>query len=213
MADTLKFEVNDYEVKREIADARPMVNFAEKYGGAGTFLDLGANVGHVSFAAAKVFDKVVAVEAHPHTFARLKEKLTGTGATAINAAVFNESGQKMFISTPGHSTSATARKIPRLKGKSNYYAEIQSIKAQDLIDKYKPRVVKMDIEGCEYDIIPNTNFHSVEAMAIEYHGGKMDRINQCDEWLKNQGFVRNKPLSLDSKKTHFYFIAVYERKD
>jgi FkbM family methyltransferase len=211
------FQVDEEKIAREIRDAKSNTRFMKLYGHGGTFLDLGANIGEVSLMASKQFDLVVGIEAHPHTFSRAVERTKDVEKIRmINAAVAAESGGKFYISTPEHSTGATAREKPRLK-KDEYYEIVSGIGINELLENYRPRVIKMDIEGSEYDVIKAANFPDcAEFISVEFHGTRgpvgTENFDAAKTRLAKQGFAMIHPSSIEYPIKTLYFVAVFERK-
>lgn len=209
---------------KELADARSNARYLPMYGRGGTFLDCGSNIGEVSRMASEYFDSVIAIEAHPETFARGVERCRHlNNIKFINAAVWSENGNLMFVSSPENSTGATARPQKRLKGAGeDYYKQVESVSFSDLINCYSPRVIKMDIEGAEYEVLNSTNLNiECEWISIEFHGTQGQpayrKFLQIDTKLIEQGFnmVLPKNISLKDDKLStkaFYFVAVYNRE-
>lgn len=182
-----------------------------------TFLDLGANVGFVTLAAVKRFDKVIAVEAHPLTFARLKANV-GRKATLLNRAVSDVGNESLFVSSPKNSIGATVQKR-KVKKEAEYYAEVKGIAINSLLEKYQPDVVKMDIEGYEYRCLPAINdFSHLCWLIVEFHGTqgikRYKEFKTIERQLKGVGLVRKWPRTLSLKKETgatrtFFFVAVF----
>lgn len=185
------------DLAREIAMAKGNITRLQNAGTGGTLLDLGANVGEVSIRLADRFDRVIAVEAHPLTAARARARVEEAGLNdkivVIQAVVHSVAGVGMFVSTPGFSTSVTARTKPRLKKDLSYYQKVASVAFQDLVDEYRPRVIKMDIEGGEYDCLETFRANvELEHVVVEFHSASsvngFARLLTCGRNLNRQGF-------------------------
>lgn len=199
-------------------DSRQTIRLLSKLGSGGTILDLGANIGLVSEAMLDQYEKAVCVEAHPQTFSDLRERL-GNRATLINNAVSSVGGVKMFVSTPTNSIGASARPKARLK-REGYYQEVESVSFQSLLDQYDPRVVKMDIEGSEFECLesfkPNKSLSSIQ---VEWHGTRHPptfvRMTECELFMQQLGFARNYPAQIsmtpEGGSKALYFVAQYSR--
>lgn len=210
-------------LKKELIDARSNIKHLPLYGKGGVFLDLGANIGEVSRAASKLFDKVISVEAHPRTFYRmLKRNKKIKNIIFINKGVAQESRKILYVSSPLNSTGATARPAMRLKNREKYYRKILSISFKFLLRKFKPRVIKMDIEGSEYVCLPQCKINKeCEWISVEFHGTRSEskwiEYVSIEKELKIQNFKRIKPHKismLPNKKAckGLYFVAVYQRR-
>lgn len=199
-------------------------SFRHLRGGGGLLLDLGANIGEVSLALEDQFDKIVAVEAHPLTFEIAVERIKASGSKKIELmcrAVTGKTGEEMFISTPEKSTSSTVRAKKVRVGIDGYYKPVTTISLQDLIEEHHPRVIKMDIEGCEYDALEDVVIPSgLEYLVVEFHGAtskKMfGRLLKCADNLSRQGLGLIDPKSLNSRNgcLKFGFMTfVFQRQD
>jgi FkbM family methyltransferase len=219
----MEFNVTEEKIKRELADAKSNAKYLPMFGQGGVFLDLGANIGEVSINASLKFDKVIGVEAHPHTFQRAKKRVEEANATNVillNRAVASSTGEKMFVSTPENTTGATARREKRLTNPAEgYYKEITSIGINDLLSEYKPRVVKIDIEGAEYEVLNSAEFpDSVEWLTVEFHGVRSEsgakRLQDCLNKLSAIGFEKLIPKEISCTNgipKALYFVAVFRR--
>jgi FkbM family methyltransferase len=176
----------------------------ESAGRGGTFLDLGANVGEVSIRLADRFDAVVAVESHPDTALAATRRIAAAGlcpkVTVIEGAVHSTAGIEMFASTPRYSTGSTVRAKRRMTGRDDYYKSVKTIAIQNLVDWCRPRVIKMDIEGCEYDCLDSIVVPPyLEHVVIEFHGATSKKL--FDRFLANAMRLRDQGLSIVYPKT------------
>lgn len=203
---------------RQIRDARQnVVAIQKRFGGgepdwkvAGTFLDCGANIGEVTRAAADLFARVVAIEAHPDTAKVLRERTRHLrNVTVKTAAVSNVSGQMFYVSSPSHcAIGSTARAIPR-RGKSDYYKRVKSVALADLILQWEPIAIKLDIEGSEFDALADIVLPArVVFMVVEFHG-KADRIEPIVRGIVKQGFEAS---GFKANSTYTLQTVKFERK-
>lgn len=206
--------------KKELADAKTNVRHLRRYGLGGRFLDLGANVGCVSNAAIEQFDEILAVEAHPDTFKRMKQNLFD-GILKLHAAVAAVGNQKFWVSTPKNSTGSTARPKKRLLNPpEGYYREVSTVSFQWLLDEFRPRVVKMDIEGGEYECLadfkPNFDLEYIQIEWHNIHSGKKLKEMKNIEQTTLKGFRRVYPNQInETEQGHakaMFQVAVYRKK-
>ncbi len=208
--------------EKELADAKTNIRHLNKFGTGGVFMDAGANIGEVSKNACMQFDEVISIECHQLTFNRMKNNLKNkNNITLINKAVHDKDGIKMFVSSPKNSTGATAREKKRLLRTDNYYFEAESISLNCLLEKYKPRVLKMDIEGSEYDAILNSSLNKeLEFISIEFHGTRgaktYSKFLKVYKKLKNENFAMIYPKKINlledgTAAKALYFIAIFEK--
>ena len=104
--------------------------------------DVGANVGYYSQRMAALASRVVAFEPVPETFSRLS-KLSLPNATFVNLALGDTSGMLPM------SLANDASSLAVLNGN---IAEVQVARGDDL-DLPQPDIVKIDVEGFEYEVI------------------------------------------------------------
>jgi FkbM family methyltransferase len=142
-------------------------------------IDIGANVGIVSFYFAKKYpnSKIFAYEPHPVNFQNLLKGIEENKITNIfpfNLAVFSKSDLdvKIFLHENNTSASSVFRFLPE-----DSYVEVKTISLEDIIKQNDISYVdflKIDCEGAEFDILENTEmfYHNelpIENMFIEFH--------------------------------------------
>ncbi len=143
-------------------------------------VDIGAHVGDSSiYFALKGAKKVIAIEPHPKAFEELISniKLNGleTIVIPINAAVASKAGE--ICIEENIDVGATIGKYYRITDlRRNNFVSIPAITLENIIEKYvapysEALVLKMDCEGCEYDVILNDYEHIrvFDTIIFEYH--------------------------------------------
>jgi FkbM family methyltransferase len=211
------------DLDKELRDAKKTLGFLKGATGK-CLLDCGANVGFVAEAFAPHFKNIIAIEAHPTTFARLQKRMKKFPNVAPMFATVRGLPDEtpLFISSPGNSTGATITAKPRKKTPGWYTKAARTQLMKDLIKAYQPDAIKMDIEGSEYDIILNTKLTGVKLLVVEYHqtrGAKRYKsFRECERVLLKQGFKRTRPknssltmLPDGSAFKNMCFVAVYVR--
>ena len=152
-----------------------------------TVVDVGANIGDtaVYFSKVKHAKQVIAFEPYPYTYKMAVENIKINKVK--NVVLLNEGVGKqndfMIIDASFESDSGSALKNFK-KGKKVKINSLESI-----VRKYKIEnaVLKMDCEGCEYDIILNSSsnvLRKFDQMIIETHYG----CEKIEDKLKNSGF-------------------------
>jgi FkbM family methyltransferase len=151
------------------------LNFSENP----VIIDIGANVGIVSFYFAKKYPnaKIFAYEPHPLNFQNLVKGIEVNNITNIypfNLAVFSESDMdvKIFL----HENNTSASSVFRFLS-SDPFVEVKTISLKDIIKQNNISYIdflKIDCEGAEFDILENTDmfYHEnipIENMFIEFH--------------------------------------------
>jgi FkbM family methyltransferase len=142
-------------------------------------IDIGANVGIVSFYFAKKYpnSKIFAYEPHPLNYQNLLKGIEENNITNIypfNLAVFSKSDLDVKIHLHENNTSASSvfRFLPK-----DPYVEVKTISLEDIIKQNNISYIdflKIDCEGAEFDILENTEifYHNklpIKNMFIEFH--------------------------------------------
>lgn len=150
------------------------------FGDTGIFIDIGANIGAVSVYVASFNNaldvgskriKVFAYEPEPHNLSLLSKNIKRNNLVddikIIPKAVFSTS--PIMISNKGGDSSV----LQTLKDSSEVEAvSLESVFANNKIASCD--VLKMDVEGAEYDILLNTDIEilrKIKYLALEFHCG------------------------------------------
>jgi FkbM family methyltransferase len=151
-------------------------------------LDLGGHIG----AAANYFllagaKRVISVEPDPANckiFSANHAKKRNV--KLIQAAVMpNDAVTKLYLGT----TYSATNTVHPTRGR--HAISVQSVSFESLLTTYKPDVLKVDIEGGEYNLDWNLLGKSVRAVAFEFHQHKRgwsDRQREVDETMLSIGF-------------------------
>lgn len=129
-------------------------------------LDLGAHIGATSLLALrKGARRVVAVEADPGNISLLRRNI-GTRATVLWGAVTDEGGLASFyVRTDGRSYLGSVLADPDRRP-----MDVPAIPLDGLLAKYRPTVVKCDIEFGEYGLPALRSLpRHVRVLALEVH--------------------------------------------
>ena len=151
-----------------------------------TVLDIGANIGDTSiFYALNGAKKVIGIEPFPKNFDYAQK----------NIQINNFDN----VITLLHSGCSSKKEIIKIDPdyQSNIESEVKNFKTgidvpmitlQDIINKYqipKSSVLKIDCEGCEYDIIENVSLETISYFSdiqIEYHLGYKKLKNKLESF-------------------------------
>lgn len=164
-------------------DEWDMIDFKNRH-----VIDIGGNVADSALDFANNGAEVIAFEPVKHLYEIGLENISlnpelSENITFINKAVGAKSGKiditadslKSYIST-----------------NENY--EIDVITIEDILKDYKikPDILKMDCEGCEFEIIAKYDLSMFNDVIFEHHSKIVGKdYNQLIEILKNQGFEIN----------------------
>lgn len=115
-------------------------------------LDIGAQIG----ATSKIFSRfgvkqIISVEPEPGNF-ELLTKNVGDVATLVNAAVVGSDEQEKANLWISKSINQGLHSVGR-KRRDREMLEVEAISLNKLLNDYKPTIVKIDIEGGEYDML------------------------------------------------------------
>jgi len=207
------------QIEKASKDAQSNISNLALYGKGGCLLDLGSNIGEFAKEASENFDKVFCYEAHPFSYQVSVQRLKHKQNVSIkNLAVWKETGKELFASTPENSTGVTVREKKFYPNrKEGYYKSVKSISFNSLIVEHDPRVIKIDVEGCEYEILPDAKFNeNLEYVSVEFHQPFVSpsRIESFKSCLKNfdyQNFEIVNDVDLTPRKL-LYFIIIFKRK-
>lgn len=168
-------------------------------------LDIGANIGAVSwrFLNAGV-RRVVAVEPEPANFAILQKNLASAGSrsVAIQAAVAAADGRRQLWVHSGrnkgmHSIVPHSGRRP---------IAVRAVTLQRLIATYRPTLLKIDIEGGEYELMAPLGAlpGQIRGIALELHlsrgGWRSDAAPAIVRQLAEQGFSAVMAPRLDGQR-------------
>jgi FkbM family methyltransferase len=134
-----------------------------------TYLDIGAWIGPTVCYAAKKVSKVIAFEPDPYAFYILKENIKRNGLSNVqifNYAVSDKNGLLRMASFGKGLGDSQTSSLSGTSGKS-FYIKTKSInelsKKNEKID-----FVKMDIEGGEFELIPQMEYFFTTHRPIFY---------------------------------------------
>jgi len=138
-------------------------------------LDIGANIGDTAiYFAIKGAKKVIGIEPFHKNFKIAEKNISFNNFSneikMVQAGCSSESGS-IKISTEDQSN------IESVIRKSKEGEDIPLISLEDIIEKYqipKDSILKIDCEGCEYDIIENADDKTLlhfSQIQLEYHSG------------------------------------------
>jgi len=149
-------------------------------------IDMGANIGAFSFNADKIVKQIIAVEPNIIAFKLLNMNLNGN-SIKYNKAIVQQNGPSTIDLYYTNNTVITRNSKLRHSNKTT----IKTISIDKLM-AYNPTILKIDIEGAEYEWIQDIIFpKSVKQIAVELHSTRKYMYEKRDEAIKNilsQGF-------------------------
>lgn len=168
-------------------------------------LDIGANVGLVSYYLSLHFEKVISLEPSIEHFNLLQKMLEFnqiTNVKPIQKALYIEEGQFPFF----HNQNKTMYSLHMAVQDQKLLTEIVSaITLDKLFEQEKidhVNLMKIDVEGSEVEILSSLGFKNVaekiDTILVERHQWSGRHPNQLNEALKNAGFnIETIPNSAD----------------
>jgi FkbM family methyltransferase len=137
---------------------------------AKTIVDLGANVGLATLRllATHPDARVIAVEADPMLANRLRENVAGLPVTVVAAAIAGASGERTFYRSDsvgwGNSLEHVDSAQSPVKVEAISLTDLLQAEGMDTVD-----LLKMDVEGAEWEIFKDGVPSLVAAMVGEIH--------------------------------------------
>jgi len=157
-------------------------------------LDLGANIGGFTKVAQDFgASKVIAVECDHRNFNKLSDSFKDTdNVECIHGAVSNSDEDTVHIyKSSSRSKHCSVTTIDNKNSKFKEYDEVKTIRFNDLVGKYSPDIIKIDIEGAEYQIIDDVLAYHPDVLFIEFHSGTAKSIIK----EKIQMFIDKYPIN------------------
>lgn len=136
-------------------------------------LDLGANIGSFTQIALDAgASKVCTVECDARNFEKLQSTFQNDDYVDLIYAAVSGLPDKTLKIFKSSSQNAHCSTSIENKMKFNEYDEVENIHLKKLLKKYKPDIIKMDIESAEYTLIDTLIDYQPKYLFIELHAGK-----------------------------------------
>ena len=179
----------------------------------GVVVDCGCNVGAFELVYETRFDKYYCFDASEQNLQILRKNLEQTNVEfeAAQKACWKESGQIKkvmahsncdgeidYFGNSGNFSIVEATNPDGISGHQlkNSIDEVETISIEEIIDKFSPiKVLKVDIEGGEFEFLLNKDLSKIEFIVGEIHNSK------SPQWLRLIKFIT---------KTHRITYTDYE---
>jgi FkbM family methyltransferase len=183
-------ETCEYEVLEEV--------FVDEAYGSGlpanvqTIIDLGSHVGlsALYFAARYPRARLLAVEPNPTLLGRLRRNLARTGrVTVAPVAVADREGEARLHVVSGSWSG-------RLEDKAGY--RVPTVTLNALLQRHRFEAVdllKFDIEGAEFRVLPGADLSNVKALVGELHPSSAGQLQALLAELSPEFVVQTRPLA------------------
>lgn len=161
------------------------------------FIDIGANVGKVSQFIDDFYScNIIAYEPHPTAFKILSRKLDGKKKVKLyNKAVSNKNSEKKLFfhkddidngKTLAHAGSSSLE-LKKNTVSEKKYIITKTSNIDDILNNYTfIDCIKIDIEGHEYQILPQliNKIDKIGRIVIEMHGNDLNHANFINDYNK-----------------------------
>lgn len=160
-----------------------------------TVMDCGGFIG--TFAAAVLEQQastVVVYEASPKNASLLRANLEPYGDTAQIEEVALVAGDRRSVTLTLSGFSGANSIVPRGRAAEKRSIEVPAVNFRAELRRIKPQVLKLDIEGAEYDILDSIiadDLASVECIFVEFHpyDDREQRIARVTALILEAGFL------------------------
>lgn len=173
-----------------------------------TVFDIGANSGLFSLLAInKGAKKVYAFEPNEESLINLKSVTKDLNVEIVPKAVYTKDEDLKFYIDPNNTTigSISEEHIKKINASSVEKITVPAISLKTFIKENnidKVSMVKMDIEGAEYDVIENLDsdtFDKIDSFLIEFHNNENKRVKIITDKLIEQGYHIDQIRNQNSK--------------
>lgn len=138
---------------------------------AQVLIDLGASVGLATLRLLSSHPgaRAISVEADPELIPRLRANVSGLPVTVIHAAVSGRTGERLFYRSDMNSWGNSLE----MTGSDKTAVMVPALSLDDLLDSVgidRAQLLKLDVEGAEWEIFQSDVPSRVDAIVGEVHG-------------------------------------------
>lgn len=214
----LREGTHDKYVPGQIGSYKPLVPYIN----GNVVLDIGGHIGlFARFALDNHADRVISIEPHPYNCILFEINTLLYDEINIelyDCAVVNSYCDEQYMTLYESSTDSSAHSLIETRGRG--LIEVETIPIEDLLHIYEPYVVKIDIEGYEYellhDIVDLFPFYGVGAFAAELHLNRKDWRDRGREFvdvIEDNGWVPIKAAKIGEKNWNTTGVWIYGSTD
>ena len=166
-------------------------------------LDLGMNIGVFSVIASEKCKFLHSFEPEPTNFEIANQNLQMNNVKNVipyNAAVVGNDDKERFLSVNKKQNKGTHSLIEK---RGRYSTPVACMNINKIIEETKPTVLKVDVEGAEYEIltaIKPENFKNIREIIFEYHHAHLNDIKTKEKYKKLIGFLKSVFPNVDYKQ-------------
>ena len=166
-----------------------------------TVLDIGMNIGMFAIKAAQTGAEVHAYEPDPDNFELAKQNI------ALNGLTSNISIYKKAVTGTQDEIRSFSLNVKKNKGAHSLIAkrgrntiQVNCVNINDVIDQINPTVIKLDIEGGEYEVIKAMNNFTIMEFIIEFHHAHLNDIKTKTKFHEIIGILEKQFDHVEYKK-------------
>jgi FkbM family methyltransferase len=174
-------------------------------------LDCGANIGLSVLYFKQLYPSAIirAYEPDPANLYLLGENIRNNSLRDVQmvpAAIWTSEGQLEF--------EQSGSQASRLGEPTANSIKVDTVRLRDEIQLYHPDLLKIDIEGAEYEVLKDCKevIHNIPFVFVEYHGLIEDsaKLTEILSWLDNAGFQYYIKMAHDGLDSPFYRQRTHE---
>jgi FkbM family methyltransferase len=150
-------------------------------------LDLGANIGVFSILSSNA-DKIIAVEPLEKAMPYLKRNLEINGLSRKSEAIGMAGGKKGWLFLEEDEKLNLSKVVDRENEKTQ---KVRSEPLSYFVDKYKTNLLRMDVEGYEYEILYKKIPCGINKISIEFHTALLgkEKAEELIDYFYKEGFI------------------------
>ena len=184
-------------------------------------MDIGANMGDFPVRYSDGVKEIHSYEPMKDTFEVLSQNVKGNNIEncyLYNVAIAPEEGEtSIFLNDEAKLAHAVASVLP-IRGRTEY--KVKTLSFENEVKRIKPTIIKMDIEGAEYEIlkaVPDSVFADCRIFLLETHMQFL-KLKDGMEWNTQLGerfkkiFGSAKEFKTYYFKTHNCSVWTFERQ-
>ncbi len=186
--------------------------YPKEYFSKKVVIDAGAYIGDTAILFSRHYGakRVIAIEPNPIHYKVLLLNLRlnkVSNVEVMNKALCSEGDKKVCIEGLGHSA-----KTKEILGIDECNCLINCVGLDEVIRKYEPDTAKIDCEGCEYDVILNTDpeiLKKVSTYIIEFHNKYFEE--RITKYLRELGYVKVRTTQEIKSDDLYAKVIVFKR--
>jgi len=170
---------------------------------ADVVVDFGLNIGMFTTFALKCGAKHVysyEAETENYELAKMNVELNGVKdkATLHNLAVVGNDDKERYFAINQHKNKGAHSLITK---KGREHVTVQCVNINEVVNKFSPSIIKMDIEGGEYEALTALqNYDSIPQLIFEFHHAHLDDMPHHMKYNEILALMRSKFANVDARE-------------